>query len=218
MVELRKVPVFGVIADPQSYLNIIYLLLGLPLGIAYFVFVVTGISVGFGLLIIWVGVPILALVLLGSWAICQFERLLVHALLNEEIPRIERADTSRRPESSLGAEERLFIGAWRRLKAHFSDRLTWTGIFYLLMKGPVGIGSFVMAVVLISVTGSLIGAPAYYWVDEGIDFGIWQIDELWEAVILTLIGIPAVFVSLHLMNVTAFLSGKLARVMLGKMH
>jgi len=83
---------------------------------------------------------------------------------------------------------------------------------------PLGIGSFVMAVVLISVTGSLLGAPAYYWVDDGINLGIWQVDVLWEAIVLTLAGIPAVFAALHLMNGAAFLSGKLARVMLGKMH
>ena len=39
----------GAIVNRQSYLNIVYLLLGLPLGTAYFVFLVTGISVGFGL-------------------------------------------------------------------------------------------------------------------------------------------------------------------------
>lgn len=89
---------------------------------------------------------------------------------------------------------------------------------YLLLRFPLGIATFVIAVVLISVTGALLGAPAYYWVDEGIDFGIWQVDKLWKAIILTLIGIAAVFVALHLMNGTAFLSGKLARVMLGKMH
>ena len=43
---------FGVVADPQSYLNIFYLLLAFPLGIAYFVFLVTGISVGTGLIVI----------------------------------------------------------------------------------------------------------------------------------------------------------------------
>ena len=221
MSESKKVSFFGVIADPQSYLNIVYLLLGLPLGIAYFVFLVTGISVGFGLLVIWVGVPVLALVLVGSWAMCRFERLLVNALLKEDLPAVSREDRSRQSEGGsqrLGAEERLFIGAWRRLKSHLSDRLTWTGMFYLLLRFPMGIATFVIAVVLISVTGSLLGAPAYYWVDDGIDFGIWQVDELWEAIILTLIGIPAVFVALHLMNGTAFLSGWLARVMLGKMH
>ena len=159
MSELKRVPLIGVVADPQSYLNIIYLLLGLPLGIAYFVFLVTGVSVGFGLVVIWVGVPILALVLLGSWALCQFERVLTNTLLNEDIPRVERLDTSSKPEASLGAEERLFIGTWRRLKAHLSDRLTWTGIFYLLLRFPLGIGSFVMAVVLISVTAACWAPP-----------------------------------------------------------
>jgi hypothetical protein len=38
---------------------------------------------------------------------------------------------------------------------------------------------------------------------------------VWEALILTLVGIPLVFISLHLMNGAAFLSGRLARVMHG---
>ena len=218
MSESRKVPFFGVIADPQSYLNIFYLLLGLPLGIFYFVFFVTGISLGFGLLVVWVGVPILVLVLFGSWAMCQFERLLTIKLLKEAIPPMARKRQTEAVRPGLSTEERLFIGVWRRLKHHLSDRLTWTGIFYLLLKFPAGIATFVMAVVLISVSGALLGAPAYYWVDEGIEFGIWQVDVLWEALILTLAGIPAVFIALHLMNGTAFLSGKLARLMLGKMN
>ena len=72
-----------------------------------------------------------------------------------------------------------------------------------------------MVVVLVSVTGALVGAPFYYWVDDGIDVGIWQIDVVWEALILTLAGIPLVFIALHLMNGAAFLQGRLARVMLG---
>ena len=45
MSQLKQLPFFGVIAEPQSYINILYLLLAFPLGIAYFVFLVTGISV-----------------------------------------------------------------------------------------------------------------------------------------------------------------------------
>jgi len=40
---------------------------------------------------------------------------------------------------------------------------------------------------------------------------------VWEALILTLAGIPMVFISLYIMNATAFLSGRLARVMLRKL-
>ena len=210
----------GAIVHRQSYLNIVYLLLGLPLGIAYFVFLVTGISLGFGLLVIWVGVPILVLVLAVSWALCQFERVLAVGLLNEDIPPVARNVASVQGEigdSSLGSGERLFIGAWRRLKAHLTNRLTWTGMFYLFLRFPLGIGTFIMAVTLISVTFAFLGAPFYYWVDDGIDIGSWQIDRLWEALILTLAGIPMVVISLYITNATAFLSGRLARVMLGKL-
>lgn len=222
MSESRRAPFFGVVAEPQSYINILYLLLSFPLGISYFVFLVTGISLGFGLVIIWVGVPILVLVLAGSWALCQLERLLAIGLLKEDIPVMARRDGSSEQHedgrSSLGPGERLFIAAWRRLKAHLADRLTWTGMLYLFLKFPLGIASFVIVVFLVSFTVALLGAPFYFWVDDGIDMGIWQVDTLWEALILTVIGIPAAFISLHIMNGAAFLSGRLARVMLGKLH
>ena len=66
---------------------------------------------------------------------------------------------------------------------------------------------FIIAVVLISVVGSLLGAPAYYWVDEGIEFGIWKVNQLWEALILTAAGTPAFFIALHTKNGIAFISG-----------
>ncbi len=220
MSEWKKAPIIGVVANPQSYLNIVYLILGLPLGIAYFVFLVTGISLGFGMVVIGVGLPILGLVLAVSWALCQFERVLAVGLLNEDIPPVARQVTSNQGElgdSSLSSGERLFIGAWRRLKAHLTNRLTWAGIFYLLLRFPLGIASFVIAVTSISVSFGFLSAPLYYWVGDGLDFGGWQVDVLWEALLLTIAGIPMVFISLHLMNATAFMSGRLARVMLGKL-
>ena len=140
------------------------------------------------------------------------------SLLKEDIPRTIRERSTVADDQVLSPVERLFLGTWRRFKSHLSDRLTWTGILYLFLKFPLGIGSFVMVVVLVSVTGALVGAPFYYWVDDGIDLGIWQVDVVWEALILTLAGIPLAFIALHLMNGAAFLSGRLARVMLGKLH
>ncbi len=217
MSQVRQVPFFGVIAEPQSYLNIFYLLLAFPLGIAYFVFLVTGISVGAGLIIIWVGVPILALVIAGTWAMCEFERILAVALLKEDIPRTIRGRSVVTDDQNLSSVERLFIGTWRRFKTHLTNRLTWTGMLYLFLKFPLGIGSFVMVVVLVSFTGALLGAPLYYWVGDGIDAEIWRVDEVREALLLTIIAIPLAFISLHLMNGAAFLSGRLARALLGPM-
>tara|TARA_Y100000310_G_scaffold300737_1_gene336652 strand:- start:124 stop:795 length:672 start_codon:yes stop_codon:yes gene_type:complete len=223
MSESRKAPFFGVVADPQSYVNILYLLLGLPLGIAYFVVLVTGISLGFGLAVIWVGLPILLLVFLISWALCQFERVLTNTMLKEDIPPMARSGQPVAGASSLSGEEAFFVGVWRRLKAHLSDRLTWTGMVYLLLKLPVGIATFTIAVTLVSVSIGLIAAPAYMWASDPFEFswlglGDRSVDPFPWSWILTPVGIPALFISLHLMNLTAFLSGRMARVMLGKMH
>ena len=160
------------------------------------------------------------LVFLGTWALCQLERGLAIFLLHEDIPAVKRSEAAGRGDvgaEDLSVVERLLVRTWRLLKRHLTNRLTWTGMLYLFMKFPVGVASFVIAVTFIAVTLAFLGAPAYYWVEDGIDFGIWQIDTLQEAVVLTAVGIPLVFISLHLMNGAAYLSGKLARVMLGRL-
>lgn len=195
----KKRGFFGVVAGPQSYLNIVYLLLAFPLGTFYFVFLVTGLSLGFGMIITLVGIPILLLVLGGSWVLCKFERNVAITLLNEDIPAASSQLTSQ--------------GLWMRVKLCLTNRVTWTGVLYLLLKFPVGIATFTIAVTLISVSLGLLTVPIYYsFVD--MNWILWNIDMLWEALLLTLIGIPTVFISLRLMNGAASVSGRLARVML----
>lgn len=193
---------FGVVTNSQSYLNIFYLLLAFPLGTFYFVFLVTGLSLGFGLIITLLGIPILGLILGGSWALCKFERNAAIALLREDIPA-----GSSRPKSR---------GLWSRVKALLKDRVTWTGMLYLLLKFPLGTATFTIAVTLIAVTLALLAAPILHSFAD-IDLGIWYVDTLWEAFLCTLIGVPLLFISLHLMNGIANVSGRLARVSLGKL-
>jgi hypothetical protein len=215
MSTLKQSTFFGVIAEPRSYINIFYLLLAFPLGIAYFVFLVTGISVGVSLIIIWVGVPILALVLAGSWAMCEFERILAVSLLKEDLPRTVRGRSTVTDDQDLSSLERFFVRTWRRFKSHLTNRLTWTGMFYLFLKFPLGIATFTIAVTLVAVPVALITAPAYMWTSDPLTWGRWTFDPFPYSWILPFLGVPALFISFHLMNVTAFLSGRLARVMLG---
>ena len=192
---------FGVVTNPQSYLNIVYLLLAFPLGTFYFVFLVTGLSLGVGLSITLLGIPLLGLVLGGSWALCRFERGAAIIMLKVDIPA-----GSPQPESS---------GLWSRVKVLLKDRVTWTGMLYLLLKFPLGIASFTIVVTLIAVSLALLAAPILYiYVD--INLAIWYVDTLSEAFALTLIGVALSFISLHLMNGMAYVSGRMARVLLGK--
>jgi hypothetical protein len=136
---------FGVVIDPRSYLNMIYLLLALPLGIAYFTFLVTGLSLGFGMIITLAGIPILLLVLGGSSVLTRFERWAAQEVLQQPI--------------SQPSTQSLKDGWWTRLKAHLSSRITWTGMLYLLLKFPVGIVTFTIVVTLASMTIGFLFAP-----------------------------------------------------------
>lgn len=194
---------FGVVTRGETYLNIIYLLLAFPLGTAYFVFLVSGLSLGLSLLIIWWGIPILLLMLAAWWGLVVFERQLAILLLHVDIPPIACEIVSGQ-------------SAWMRLKAHLSNPLTWKGLVYLFARFPLGILSFVVAIPLIILTGALVFAPFTYTDSEcQIYIFSWQIDTLNEALICSIVGSGVGLISMHVMNGLAFVSGRFASLMLG---
>ena len=194
---------FGVVTRGETYLNIIYLLLAFPLGTAYFVFLVTGLSLGLGLSITLLGIPILLLMLAAWWGLVVFERQLAIWLLHVDIPPISRNTASGQ-------------SAWVQLKTHLSNPLTWKGLAYLFARFPLGIFSFVVAFTLIVLTGALLFAPLTYTNPESQLYVFsWQIDTLNEALICSIVGLGVGLISMHVMNGLAFVSGRFASLMLG---
>ncbi len=193
---------FGAIADPQSYRNIIYLLLALPLGVFYFVFLVTGLSLGAGLLITLAGIPILLFVLAGSSILVKLERVLATKLLKVNVPSPPKRVVSG--------------GLWSRAKSLLSDRLTWTGTVYLLFKFPIGVATFTAAVTLLAVSIGFVFAPAYMWTSDPLVWGGRVFSPYPYSWILTAIGVPLVFVSLSVLNGMASGLRGMTRAMLNK--
>ncbi len=196
---------FGVVAKEETYLNLIYLLLAFPLSIVYFVFLVTGLSLGFGTLIIWIGIPILLAVFAASWGLAMFERTLAMLLLREDIPPMARA-------------EETAASAWERFKAHLRNRVTWSSLLYLFLKFPVATAFFIFTVTVLSIAVALLITPLIYsfW-DYPSWYGFWEVDTLGESLILSALSLLlAVPISLHIVNFLAYVSGAFARVSLGR--
>jgi hypothetical protein len=202
---------FGVVIRGQTYLNMLYLFLAFPLGLAYFVFFVTGLSAGLGLLIVWVGLLILAGVIAAWYGLIVFERNMAIWLLHEQIPPVQPVDLSGKT-------------MWQKFKATMGNTVMWKGLAYLFAKFPLGIVSFCVLVTFLSVSLALVGAPFYYnWFHPVVDLGFrgtgWQsvmiVDTLGEALLASVGGLILLLVSLHLFNGLAWISGKFARVMLG---
>jgi len=195
--------VFGPATDAQTYLNLLYLLLAFPLGIAYFVFLIFGMSLGAGLAVIFVGVPILMGVLFACLSLGAFERLMARSMLHLSI--------ASPPGVASGP------GLWAKLKALFGNPATWKSFFYLMLKFPFGIAAFVVLVTAFSVSGALILAPLTYST-LSIDFGLWRVDSKDEATILCLMGVVLLLAAFHLVNALAFVWGRFAQIMLGPDH
>lgn len=185
----------------QTYLNILYLLFTFPLGTAYFIFLVSSISVGFSLLVAWIGIPILILVFLSWWEIASFERQLAIWLLGVEIPPMSLEKT---PGKNI-LEKGL---------ARIKNPVTWKALLFLCLKFPLGILSLIVTVFLMSLTGAMLLSPLSYH-SEHISFVIFNMDTPDKAIETFVLGVLVGFASLHTMNYLAKVAGIFAVLMLG---
>src|SRR5688500_11407954 len=111
--------------------TLLHHLLGLPLGVAYLVWFVTGASLGAGLAITLIGIPILPLVLASVRPLLAAGRGMANALLGAGIP-----DAPLTPGGD---------GVGPRFKAYWTDTASWRGLAYLLVRFPAGLATFTIA-------------------------------------------------------------------------
>lgn len=193
----------------RTYTNLLFLALAFPMGLFYFIFLAVGLALGFGLTIVWIGIPILALVFAGSWGMSALERRLAIGLLGAEVPPMA-------PPPSAAA-----LGFWQRLNAFLSNPVTWKGMTYLLVKFPLGIVTFVALVTSASVSTGLMLVPVLWpFADMSLDFDV--VDGVFMepatfggALFIGLVGVVFFLVSLNLLNGLAWIWRQLATAMLG---
>lgn len=205
--------------------NIAFLLLSFPLGLTYFLLVVIGLVLGVSTLIIWIGLPILfaTLILIGGMA--AIERRMATNLLHVSFPY---------PRYGQDVPQQGFL---RRFGNVLRDPLTWTSTIYMILKLPLGIISFTLALVLPIVAGAVTVLPLVYLINLFVNVillksGIQstgmiipyfiEVRGQFDLVMFarSFIGIPVGlalwFVTRSLLNGLALFSGEMARALLSR--
>jgi hypothetical protein len=194
---------FGVVARPQSYRNIAYMLLGLPLGTLWFSVLVTAASVSVSMLVVaLLGIPMLIGMWYGVRAFANVERGVAGALLGQHIARAPMA---------AGVRGNL----WIRLREMSRDRARWRELGYLMLRFPAGVVTSTLAVTALAVPVIAAYAPIYArFVDDSFGDWFWssELEDIasgnpWSWTLVPL-GVSSLFVGVHLLNGLARACGR----------
>jgi uncharacterized membrane protein len=206
----RRYGFFNVISDPRTYGALLYMLLSLATGIFYFTWTVVGLSLSLAFSILIFGVPF-ALLFIGSIRVLSHvEGRIVEGLLGVRMPR--------RLPPVTQADETI----WARIKDGLSDSRTWSSLFYMIMKLPLGIVYFVIAVVGLALSLGVTGSAVYVLItDDSRHIHIDSVPLLahWlhtapGLIVFALLGILLFFVVLHIARGVGWLHGRIAELLL----
>ncbi|MEU2390720.1 sensor domain-containing protein [Streptomyces sp. NPDC007369] len=128
-----------------------YLLLSLPLSTAYFSLAITGLALGAGLLVTFLGVPVLAGVLLMCRGFGRIERARARGLLGASVAAPDPVRAGRG-------------GAVGAMGALLGSGSAWRHTLYAVVHFPWAVFAFCLALVLWSCAWSLLLYPLWFWV------------------------------------------------------
>jgi len=153
-----------------------FFLLALPLGIFYFTFLMTVLSVGLATATLLVGLPILIGTMYAWRHLARMERRLTGSLLTVEI-----AD----PYRPITADSRL-----GRVRERITDPSTWKDLAYLLLHFPLSVVAFLVSATLASIAVGLTLAPLYAWaIPGGLELGLVQISSVLGSLAVVPLGL-----------------------------
>ncbi|GHH89674.1 sensor histidine kinase [Streptomyces capillispiralis] len=137
--------------EGRTWRELAYVLLSLPISILLFVYAVTMVSLGAGLLVTFLGVPVLAAALAGCRGFGAVERARARGLLRLEVAEPE----------PLRMKRQGFM-AW--IGAVLKSGASWRALLYAVLQLPWAVLSFVVTVNVWLLGWSLLTYPLWFWV------------------------------------------------------
>ncbi|MFI9026712.1 sensor histidine kinase [Streptomyces sp. NPDC053560] len=134
----------------RTWREFLHLLLGLPVAVVMFSYAVTMFSLGAGLLITFLGIPVLAAGLVGCRGLGAVERVRARALLGLDVRAPEPVRTGR-------------PGLMSRVGGVLKSGASWRHFLYCLLHFPWAVFAFSVAVTLWTAGWSLLTYPLWRW-------------------------------------------------------
>ncbi|MBL1081576.1 sensor domain-containing protein [Streptomyces actinomycinicus] len=199
--------------EARSWREFGYVLLSLPLSVLLFTWTVTMVSLGAGLLVTFLGIPVLAAGLAGCRGFAALERARARALLGLDVPGPEPLRL-RKPGAA----------AW--MGAVLKNGASWRNALYALVQFPWAVFSFSTAVTFWTCGWGLLTYPLWFWTfpayagQDGIQlYGDAHhsvyLDNPFEISVTALVGLVFTLATPWLVRALTTVDGLLVRGLLG---
>ncbi|MEV5876873.1 sensor domain-containing protein [Streptomyces sp. NPDC052101] len=199
--------------EARSWREFGYVLLSLPLSIVLFTWAVTMVSLGAGLLVTFIGVPVLAAALAGCRGFGALERARARSLLRLDVAEPE-------PLRTRGPGAPAWIGAVLKSGA------SWRNLLYALLQFPWAVFSFTVAVTLWTTGWTLLTYPLWFWVFPayagqgglqlyGDEHHSVYLDNPFEITVTALVGLLFTLATPWIVRALTTVDGLLVRGLLG---
>ncbi|MFJ4471992.1 sensor histidine kinase [Streptomyces sp. NPDC089424] len=137
--------------EGRTWREFAYVLLSLPISVLMFTYAVTMVSLGAGLLVTFLGIPVLAAGLAGCRGLGSLERARARGLLGLDVAEPEPLRM-----------RRSGLTGW--MGAVLKSGTSWRHLLYSVLHFPWAIFSFVVAVNFWAYGWALLTYPLWYWV------------------------------------------------------
>ena len=192
--------IFGPMIQAQTWLNVLYLLFSFPLGLIYFVAIVTVFSLAVGLTPVFAGLFVLWFGFMMTDAFGELERGVLNVMLGAGIP-------PRPPAPEVTGS------VFRKIGAAASRPGSFKRLLYLWVRFPMGILSFILVCVFIPLSIGLLTAPLTYTFLP-IQVGWSRIETFDEAIYVCCFGAVLALASVHVLNRWTSVCRRFGRAML----
>jgi hypothetical protein len=201
---------FGLAVQPRSYGKIAYLLLGLPLGVAWFAILTTGMAVGLGTIVALVGLLLLLAVWFLVRAFANLERSIANVLLGQHLAAAPLLPPHR-------------DGRRLRVRTMIADRERWRELAYLLVRFPLGTATAVVTTTVLMTPVAIAWIPITARRGHDRPFGDWAFSDTLERVgssswawLLVPVGGALLIAAVHAINTLAGASARFNMAWLGQ--
>ena len=201
---ISALAVAGWILSPTTWLALVHLFAGFVIGLVVFTVMVTGISVGFGLLAVFgLGALVLASVFWFSGQVARAERARFALLLGERI--------TAPPPDAPG------LKGWRGMWRAATRAAMWKHTAYSLIRLPLSAIEVVPLMLVWSGGLALATLPFYNFALPGgaAHLGSWRLGGFWCPTLSLLIGVALLFTAPVLTRALAISDAYVARRLLG---